>query len=310
MTTSNTGHGAMREVKPGSDEHLQILMAPQHLQFLSSTDRADVLAYGRTVWQAALSSASSGSGVLTAERDEARAACIELAHKVSTLEARAILAATQRAEPVAQSGVEGYRWNEPGIQAVHALLCTSKLPPYELACAIKDALNAAPPAAADTPQDVDERHSAPKGMSDERRAFLDRVQSLAARPAAPLSEDHDQDAPTMREWVAAIKQAHDESLDGLHESARCLLRDVFEEMEATPSPSPQPTDEATDAGRLAGIRDELDQFDSYCVSQHIDGESPSLEAYKILVRCIAARLATPPDNAAGGTSPNGSSPRE
>lgn len=78
-----------------------------------------------------------------------------------------------------------------------------------------------------------------------------------------------------------------------------LVEEAVADAAEDASPSSQPTDEATDAGRLAGIRDELDQFDSYCVSQHINGESPSLEAYRILVRCIAARLATPPENAAG-----------
>jgi hypothetical protein len=96
MTTSNTGHGDVLT------EDQWLGLAERHANRDWNCRKPD--GYLNTIKAlcrdyAALSSASSGAGVLAAERDEARAACIELAHKVSALEASAILAATQRAEP-------------------------------------------------------------------------------------------------------------------------------------------------------------------------------------------------------------------
>jgi hypothetical protein len=62
---------------------------------------------------------------------------------------------------------------------------------------------------------------------------------------------------------------------------------------AAPSPSPQPTDEATDAGRLDWLETQIvDVKGRFDFGQ--DSQPETLRQ-----RIDAARLATPPDNAAG-----------
>lgn len=39
--------------KPGSDEYLTLLMAPWHLNLMTGKDRADLLAWGRLIWETA-----------------------------------------------------------------------------------------------------------------------------------------------------------------------------------------------------------------------------------------------------------------
>lgn len=47
---------ATSKMTPGDDKHLTLLMAPFNLNFFVGKDREDLLAYGRTVWAAAIES--------------------------------------------------------------------------------------------------------------------------------------------------------------------------------------------------------------------------------------------------------------
>ena len=47
---------ATTKLQPGDDKHLTLLMAPFNLNFFVGQDREDLLAYGRSVWAAAVQS--------------------------------------------------------------------------------------------------------------------------------------------------------------------------------------------------------------------------------------------------------------
>ncbi|WP_304350801.1 hypothetical protein [Comamonas testosteroni] len=47
---------ATTKMTPGDDKHLTLLMAPFNLNFFVGKDREDLLAYGRSVWAAAIES--------------------------------------------------------------------------------------------------------------------------------------------------------------------------------------------------------------------------------------------------------------
>jgi hypothetical protein len=315
-----------------------------------------------SAWQAALSSSSSGA-VLTEYRmfdsqwvnvvndpsvmnadgaDEAVEAAVRLTEKAMAKNIRdgnwpggAILAATQRAEPVAQSGVEGL------IECLDALIGAGtqdgslQLAQRTFLPQIRAALNAAPPAAA---QKCDGNHGGPRcadpecwndepapaavpvawisgntwaeyvagmvvcylGCSEEEvgpiAGIIERRLKHLTRPAAPLSEVE----------IDALLDAYTRACTSSDVAARDAVRVRFRfALMHAPSPSPQPTDEATDAGRA--------EPDALAVWREVAEAAPAMVAHprrKFLLlseeACArlgaaleAARLATPPDNAAG-----------
>lgn len=70
------------------------------------------------------------------------------------------------------------------------------------------------------------------------------LEATSNQPTNGLQADALRIESLMREWIEAIKQAHDESLDGTHASARKILRDVIEEMSAAPPVQQEPTGDA------------------------------------------------------------------
>jgi hypothetical protein len=164
MTTSNTGHGDVLT----EDQWLDLAERHAHRDWNCRTPDGylnSVKALCRDY--AALSSASSGAGVLSdGLLDDLSREMVKCNRSVNWLCRKlesAILAATQRAEPVAQSGVEGLTDDElrtaaRGLEEVHAELLhttTAALPVGHLHAAaiqldklrdIAAALNAAPPA--------------------------------------------------------------------------------------------------------------------------------------------------------------------
>ena len=76
------------------------------------------------------------------------------------------------------------------------------------------------------------------------RAYQRRSKAAQHGEAVALADDDDDDdRPTLRGCIEAIKQAHDESLEGEHASARVMLRDVVADLEqiaTQPAAAPQP----------------------------------------------------------------------
>jgi hypothetical protein len=215
MTTSNTGQ--MREAFETWFREKYHSRLDRNMPDKSYNDPT---AYTQWIaWQAALSSASSGAGVLTVD-DMARVlqaawAKAEPGHGVTLNPAsywatfadmaRAALAATQRAEPVAQSGVEGLRDIAGRLQAIAADLKGREPDTEEAIFAVIDAINAAPPAAA-------QAAAAPR-MVTVRHYNVDGTETLHQRPAAspaPAAEADDASRPDIIERLTYHEYERDD----------------------------------------------------------------------------------------------------
>lgn len=375
MTTSKTGHG-------------DVLTAFQHAAIGYAQDPSQHterrMNEARAALQAALSSASSGAGVLTlADFESAEAAAVTSAGVDRDAFVKALnerLAATQRAEPVAQSGVEGLprvNLNDDGsvrrffISPENGHVVETSRGPWVRYVDHVAALNAAPPAAVlpkpmhnecatmpnaerckecrTTPaaEDWVTRKAAQLAVNHASlgvpRALAQATEMLDrnTRPAAPLSEvdwarptTHTQRIADVMQALCAGKRPSDEIVTAwlsdpddsrlqefaiehgptwaqgiaVVDAARLLAEQPTEGVDhefIAPSPSPQPTDEATDAARLEWVLPNLHPANfgmEFPGGYEWEDEADYLRKWRAAIdaEMRAARLATPPDNAAEG----------